>query len=369
MNVSLNFLVRIAGMLLLTFFGWWIGSSLSSPRPDEMQLFATRLLMLAGAGLGLLVTPKLTLEPIQTLLLRSREVPLPDLFLIGAGAMLGLLGGVLLTVPLSALPQPLSQYMPLLMAGFLAYFGAQIFAARKRDIAEHLKQLRVGTPVPLPAEPREDPSLPAPRRYLLDTSVIIDGRINGVVRTGFLEGTLLIPGFVLAELQQLADSSDDLRRAKGRRGLELLNQMQKQSPLPIEITNVEVTGSEKVDDKLIILAREYHCPIITNDYNLNRVAGLQGVHVLSLNQLSEALRPPVIQDQRLQVLIRNEGNSRQQGVGYLDDGTPVIVEEARSLIGQTVDVLVTRLHQTQTGRLVFAVLAATPPTFDQSGAS
>jgi uncharacterized protein YacL len=206
----------------------------------------------------------------------------------------------------------------------------------------------------------EDNPAPPPRRLLLDTSAIIDGRIAAVARTGFLEGSLLVPGFVLSELQQLADSADDLRRTKGRRGLELLSEMQRASPLPVEVVNVEVSGVAKVDDKLIALARQYSCPIVTNDFNLNKVAGLQGVKVLSLNQLSEAVRPPVIQDQRLQVLIRNEGNTRQQGVGYLDDGTPVIVEEARHLIGQTVEVLVTRLHQTQTGRLVFAVLAPSP---------
>lgn len=363
MKVSLNFLFRIAGMLLLTSLGWWVGRSLSSPRPDEMQRFATQLLMLAGAGLGLLVTPRLTLDPVQDLLQRSRSVPLPELFLIGAGALVGLFGGVLLTVPLAALPRPLSQYLPLFAAGLMAYLGARIFASRKRDIAELLKGMRRTAPS------GSEPGAPAPaavgRRFLLDTSAIIDGRINGVVHTGFLDGTLIVPSFVLAELQQLADSNDELRRAKGRRGLELLNQMQQQSPLPVEVLNVEVPGSNRVDDKLVILAREHTCAIITNDYNLNRVAGLQGVQVLNLNQLSEAVRSPVLQDQRLQILIRNEGNSRQQGVGYLDDGTPVIVEDARHLIGQTVDVLVTRLHQTQTGRLVFAVLAAAPAPVKQ----
>jgi uncharacterized protein YacL len=133
--------------------------------------------------------------------------------------------------------------------------------------------------------------------------------------------------------------------------------MQRSSPLPIEVLNVEVSGASKVDDKLVALARQFSCPIVTNDFNLNKVAGLQGVRVLSLNQLSEAVRPPVLQDQRLQVIIRNEGNARQQGVGYLEDGTPIIVEDARHLIGQTAEVVVTRLHQTQTGRLVFATLA------------
>ncbi|NTU80779.1 MAG: twitching motility protein PilT [Chloroflexales bacterium] len=358
MKVSLNFVARIVGMLALAYIGWSVGRSLSSPRPDELQQFATQLLTLAGAGLGLLVTPRLTIDPIGDLLRRSRSVPLPDLLLVGAGAMIGLVFAVLLAVPLSSLPAPFSQFLPLVAAGALAYVGGSIFSVRRHDMAELLKGLRPR--LDAQSLPAPDSVPPPPRRLLLDTSAIIDGRIAAVVRTGFLEGSLIVPAFVLAELQQLADSADDLRRSKGRRGLELLNEMQRQSPLPVEVVNVEVSGATKVDDKLVALARQYGCPIITNDFNLNKVAALQGVKVLSLNILSEAVRPLVIQEQRLMLTIRNEGNARQQGVGYLDDGTPVIVEDARHLIGQSAEVVVTRLHQTQTGRLVFATLAPSP---------
>lgn len=357
MKPSLTFVARIGGMLILAYLGWYVGRTLSSPRPDEMQQFATQLLTLAGAGLGLLITPRLLVEPVEDLLRRSRSVPLSELLLVGAGAMVGLIFAVLLTVPLANLPSPLGQLLPIVAAGFLAYAGATIFGARRHDFGELLKGLRrPSVAANLPATE----STPAPRRMLLDTSAIIDGRIAGVARSGFLEGALLVPAFVLAELQQLADSADELRRGKGRRGLELLNEMQRHSPLPVEVVNVEVSGASRVDDKLVALARQYGCPIISNDFNLNKVAALQGVKVLSLNTLSEALRPLVIQDQHLKLVIRNEGNTRQQGVGYLDDGTPVIVEDARQLIGQTVEVVVTRLHQTQTGRLVFATLAPAP---------
>lgn len=354
MKVSLNFLVRIAGMLALAFFGAHVGRSLSGPNPDETQMLATRLLLLAGAGLGLLVTPRLTIEPVQDLLRRTRVVPLTEIFLVAAGALIGLIFAVLLSVPLAFLPPPFRHYLPLLVALLFAYIGAMTFAIRKRELSDLLLARRHAL-VSLPAGTNQGTQpAPLPRHYLLDTSAIIDGRIATVGQTGFLEGTLLVPNFVLTELQSLADSGDDLRRSKGRRGLELLSQMQQSDLLPIEILNVEVDGATRVDDKLVVLARQYTCPIITNDFNLNRVAGLQGVKVLSLNQLSEALRPPVVQDQHLHVLIRNEGNARRQGVGYLDDGTPVIVEDARHLIGQSVEVVVTRLHQTQTGRMVFA---------------
>ncbi|PDW00083.1 PIN/TRAM domain-containing protein [Candidatus Chloroploca asiatica] len=354
MKVSLNFLVRIVGMLGLGYFGWYVGTSLSSPVPNESEIFATQLLTLAGAGLGLLVTPRLTIDPLQDLLRRLRHVPLPDLLAVGTGVMLGLFIAALLTFPLANLPSPFNQILPVFSAALLAYLGGAVFAARRHDLGELLKEgwRRSIASTALPTTPEPPPQ----RRLLLDTSAIIDGRIDAVTRTGFLDGTLLVPIFVLAELQQLADSADDLRRSKGRRGLELLNEMQHHAPLPIEVVNVDVEDLQRVDDKLVALARQYNCPIITNDFNLNKVAALQGVKVLSLNVLSEAVRSLVIQDQRLRVLIRNEGNARQQGVGYLDDGTPVIVEDARHLIGQTTEVLVTRLHQTQSGRLVFATV-------------
>lgn len=336
-------------MLVLTYVGANLGIALSGSTPDIYEYVATWLLMLAGAGLGLLVTPRLTIDPLQSLLRSTRNVPLSELLFLAVGGLIGQLFAVLLVVPLSLLPSPFSQFLPTIVTIIAIYMGVMIFASHRRSLAQWQRLIERIVKTRTATEQ-------APRRYLLDTSAIIDGRIAEVGKTGFLDGTLLVPRFVLIELQGLADSSDDLRRSKGRRGLELLNQMQKNTALPTEVLDVEVGPGTRVDDNLIIVARQYNCPIITNDFNLNRVAGLQGVRVLSLNHLSEAVRPPVLQDQHLHVLIRNEGNARQQGVGYLEDGTPVIVEDARHLIGQHADVVVTRLHQTQTGRLVFAQL-------------
>jgi len=358
MRVSLNFLVRIGGMLVLAYLGADIGISLSGKNPDETQLLATQLLMLAGAGLGLLVAPRLTIEPVQKLLKDTRQVPLNEIMFIATGGLTGLIFGVLLTVPLSLLPSPLREYLPLAVTLVLSYIGTMIFLLHKRNLSDLLRLWRRTSAATSP--PGTAPAIGniSSQRYVLDTSAIIDGRIAAIGKTGFLQGTLVVPQFVLNELQTLADSNDDLRRSKGRRGLELLTQMQKDPTLPIEFVDVDISEVPRVDDKLIMLGRQYQCPIITNDFNLNRVAELQGVKVLSMNKLSDAVRPPVVQDQHLEVLIRNEGNARQQGVGYLDDGTPVIVEDARSLIGKRVEVVVTRLHQTHTGRLVFANLSA-----------
>jgi uncharacterized protein YacL len=354
-TISLNFIARIVGMLAMATIGAQVGRALSNPVPDETQQLATQLLMLAGAGLGLLTTPRLTIEPLQNLLRRLSTVPLSDVLMTVAGAILGLITAVLLSIPLGYLPTPFSQFGPLLAALVLAYIGAMVFTARRREIADWFVALR-RAPALSPAPATSEPPAPLPQRYLLDTSAIVDGRIAGVCKTGFLEGVLIVPTFVLNELQGLADSADDLRRSKGRRGLDLLNQMQRDATMPVEVLDVDVSGPSRVDDKLVVLARQYQCPIITNDFNLKGVAALQGVRVLNLNELSDAVRPTVIQGQLMYVTIYKEGRERQQGLAYLEDGTPVVVEGARRLIGQSVETIVTRVHQTQTGRIVFAEL-------------
>ncbi len=359
MRLSLDFIARLLGFGWMAYLGFWVGATLSGPNPSADQVRATALLMLAGGGLGLILAPRVIVDPLRAIFRQARTMPIGEVVLVAIAILFGLFASVLLTVPLAMLPSPYNRFLPAISTAVLVYFSATTVYLRKRELVEllsHWRQQRAPTVASSP--PTETaPSLPEGRRYLLDTSAIIDGRIAAVARTGFMEGTFLVPSFVLTELQMLADSNDELRRQKGRRGLELLNQMQQTSPLPIEIIQDDLPDVLRVDDKLVGLARRHNCPIVTNDYNLNRVAGLQGIRVLSINQLSDALRPPVAQDQQLQILIRNEGNTRQQGVGYLEDGTPVIVENARHLIGQTVDVIVTRVHQTQTGRLIFAVLA------------
>ncbi len=195
------------------------------------------------------------------------------------------------------------------------------------------------------------------RNILLDTSVIIDGRIADIARTGFIPGTLLIPRFVLNELQYIADSSDSLRRQRGRRGLEVLAQLQKEpGGVPVRITDIDVEGVREVDDKLVILARQLRCPILTNDYNLNRVAELQGVRVLNVNELANAVKSALLPGETLSIRLIQEGKEPGQGVGYLDDGTMVVVENGKDYINQQVTVVVTKVLQTSAGRMIFARL-------------
>jgi uncharacterized protein YacL len=364
MRVSLNFIVRIFGMFALAYLGLSIGRAFSSPQPTETDQLATQLLGLAGAGLGLLTTPRWTIEPIQEGLRYVRSISISELTAIVFGALLGLVFSVLLSVPLSHLPPPFSQLLPIGGAVLLTYLGAVIFSSRKREFGELLRTTR-NSPLLVTSGSGQAP--PSSHRYLVDTSAIIDGRIAQVSQTGFLDGTLLVPTFVLNELQMLADSADELRRGRGKRGLEILNGMQKDAVLPVEVLNIEVPSVQQVDDKLVVLARQYQCPIITNDHNLGRVAELQGVKVLNLNHLADSIRPPVIPGQDLVVRIRDTGRERDQGISFMDDGTMIVVEEARRLVGQDVAIIVTRVFQTQTGRIVFAQLSGMSKSHELGG--
>ena len=213
------------------------------------------------------------------------------------------------------------------------------------------------------------PRTPQQRRFrILDTSVIIDGRIADICETGFVDGTLVIPQFVLKELQQIADSSDSLRRNRGRRGLDILQRIQKMSGLDVIISDTDFPEQREVDLKLIELARTLQGKIVTTDFNLNKVAQLRGVDVLNINELANSLKPVVLPGETMKVFILKEGKEYNQGVAYLDDGTMVVVDNARSMIGKTIDVIVTSVLQTTAGKMIFGrfidanVNAATQPT-------
>jgi uncharacterized protein YacL len=188
---------------------------------------------------------------------------------------------------------------------------------------------------------------------ILDTSVIIDGRIADICETGFVDGTLVIPQFVLRELQQVADSADSLKRNRGRRGLDILQRIQKMAGLSVQIVETDYPNIREVDLKLIELAKEVEGKIVTNDFNLNKVAQLQGVEVLNINQLANSLKPVVLPGEIMKVFILKEGKEYNQGVAYLDDGTMVVVDNARKMIGKTIDTAVTSVLQTTAGKMIF----------------
>lgn len=203
----------------------------------------------------------------------------------------------------------------------------------------------------------EEPLKPVTGRScfkILDTSAIIDGRIADLCKTGFLEGVLIVPNFVVGELQKIADSADTLRRNRGRRGLDLLNKMQKENQIAIKIFDRDYGEINEVDTKLLKLAREMDAKVITNDFNLNKVAELYGVQVLNINELSNAIKPLVLPGEEMTVHVLRDGKEYGQGIGYLDDGTMIVVEGGRNYIGLDIEVLVTSVLQTSAGRMIFA---------------
>jgi uncharacterized protein YacL len=346
--MSADFLFRIIGMIVFTILGAFWGDWLGRFKP-ELQLVYTLTVSLVGALFGLIITPYFTNRPIRGLRNQLGKLPAETLFSAIIGLVIGLVISALLAFPLSLLPSPLGKIFPFVGVLLFCYFGASLFVMRQTDIGNLLNGI---------SGRREEGGhsnwAQANRTVLLDTSVIIDGRVADIAKTGFLPGTLLIPRFVLNELQYIADSADNLRRARGRRGMEVLSELQKAASVVVRISDIDVEGVREVDDKLVILARQMKCPILTNDYNLNRIAELQGVSILNINELANAVKSIVLPGETLTISIIQEGKEVNQGVGYMDDGTMVVIESGNKLIGQTKDVSVTKVLQTAAGRMIFA---------------
>ncbi len=298
---------------------------------------------------GFAVLPYLTVVPTAWVISRVQELSTAEFVAAVLGLLVGLLLGLLLGLPLSNVEGPLGTWLPLGVSLFLGLGMMGLTVAKRLDLiaaAEGAGLVR-------------RPSAEADRRageprIVVDTSVLIDGRVAEIVESGFVYGTLVIPRFVLEELQHIADSSDTLRRNRGRRGLEILARMQRDPRTPIEIVDDEAPAIAEVDAKLVEMAKRRSRVVLTNDFNLNRVAELQGVRVMNINSLANAVKPAVLPGEDLRVKVIQEGKEAGQGVGFLDDGTMVVVEGGARLIDRELDVSVTRVLQTVAGRMIFA---------------
>jgi uncharacterized protein YacL len=277
---------------------------------------------------------------------RLREVSLKRLIGAAVGSLLGIVGAFLVSMVLrqaisdSATTVPFLQIATLLLMGYVGL----LVGANKGDL---LNLAALGGV--FGGEKNQKGS----SFKILDTSVIIDGRIADVLETAFLDGVIVIPQFVLRELQMVADSSDSLKRNRGRRGLDILQRIQKMPDLNIQLVEDDFPQVKEVDLKLIELAKMYDCKIVTNDFNLNKVAQLHGVHVLNINDLANAMRPVVLPGEIMRVFVLKEGKEYNQGVAYLDDGTMVVIDNARKLISKTIDISVTSVLQTTAGKMIF----------------
>lgn len=352
--MSLEFILRIIGMFLVGGGGGYLGVTLGGQLDNNAALWGV-VFGLVGALTGLVITPYLTTRPIRKIKSVASQVSTRTLFTAVLGLVVGLVIAALISFPLSLMPAPFGHWLPFIGALLFSYLGSMLFVMRENDI-HSLFRSRVSGGGSEGSDLAE--GLAAGRSVLLDTSVIIDGRIADIARTGFIDGKMLVPSFVLNELQHIADSSDGLRRQRGRRGLDILNRLQKDPAIPLRVTDIDVEGVREVDDKLVILGKQLHAPILTNDYNLNRVAELQGVQVLNINELANAVKAVYLPGEELEVEVIQEGKEIGQGVGYLDDGTMVVVEDGRNSIGQTISVTVTKVLQTAAGRMIFARISS-----------
>lgn len=350
--MSFEFILRIVGMIVLFTVGLYYGAELGDIAGAPRDLYAL-ILGLLGALVGLVMTPFLTTRPMRGLRSILARVSAQTLLSGLIGLISGLVVAALLAFPLSLLPQPFRNIMPFIGVLLFGYLGVAVFVMRQHDI---FSVLRLNLPSRGGGGEDGTGENDTGRSILLDTSVIIDGRIADIAKTGFLVGTLLIPRFVLNELQYIADSADSLRRQRGRRGMEVLSHLQKDTSVPVRISDIDVEGVREVDDKLVILARQLRSPILTNDYNLNRVAELQGVAVLNVNELANAVKSVLLPGESIEVDIIQEGKEAGQGVGYLEDGTMVVVEDGRAFLHNKVTVMVTKVLQTAAGRMIFARL-------------
>jgi uncharacterized protein YacL len=348
--MSIEFIFRLVGMVVFGILGTYLGILIGNSTNQSPELSGF-LFCLVGILFGLILTPYFTTRPVRYIRRTLLSVSTQTLASGLTGLVIGLVIAALLTFPLSLLPQPFGRILPFVAVLLFGYLGVAVFVMRQTDLSA---LFRVG--MGHTGDETSAANQPSIRTVLLDTSVIIDGRIADIARTGFLVGTLLIPRFVLNELQFIADSSDNLRRQRGRRGIEVISQLQKDTSTPLRISDMDVEGVREVDDKLVVLARQLRCPILTNDYNLNRIAELQGVSVLNVNELANAVKLVFLPGESIEVNVIQEGKESGQGVGYLDDGTMVVVEDGRSHLNRKINVTVTKVLQTAAGRMIFARL-------------
>lgn len=283
---------------------------------------------------------------------RLKSAPLSDILGGTIGMVIGLVVAYLFSPEIRSIPV-VGQAVQFFVAVFFAYLGLRIGFTKREDLL-NLFSGRLS----LKDRGDKDRDKRAPMRpgeaKLLDTSVIIDGRIADLVETGFLDGTLVIASFVLEELQHIADSSDVLKRNRGRRGLDVLNRIQKELKAVVQIVEIDFEDIQEVDSKLVRLAKQMNGKVMTNDFNLNKVCELQGVPVLNINDLANALKPVVLPGEELHVQVIKDGKEYNQGVAYLDDGTMIVIEGGREYIGGRLTVQVTSVLQTSAGRMIFA---------------
>jgi len=356
--MSIELISRIIALIVFGSIGSFFGQNLSDLLQNSLDIGPQPIIYyhiisaVLFAVVGFVIAPWISIKPVRAIREHLSKVSAQTLVFGIIGLVVGLVLSALLAYPISLLPAPFGSILPVIAALLFGYLGLITFVSRQKELGNFI---RVGSKQRSASEAATEPNgLSDARRILVDTSTIIDGRIYDIARTGFIPGRLLIPRFVLNELQYVSDSADNLRRQRGRRGMEVLSELQKDPNIPVTITDIDVEGVREVDDRLVVLARQLNCPILTNDYNLNRIAELQGVTVLNINELANAVKAILLPGESLDMAVIQEGKEHGQGVGYLEDGTMVVIEDGHEFIGQTIKITVTKVLQTAAGRMIFA---------------
>lgn len=352
-------IVRFVLILAGAIGGAQLGSVIKVPEPLSGNRIAGIIFFIVlGAALGYVaggVVGRQLARIINWIEGKAVKLSGVELLIGGIGLLLGLVLAYLVSIPIAGIDLKIPIVKPFIVAlifVFLGFLGLRVFLVKKDELA---RILHFGSH----KAPHHGASIGGAvggAMKILDTSVIIDGRITDICKTGFLEGRLTVPRFVLRELQTIADSEDALKRNRGRRGLDILNTLQREPKVQIDISDIDYPEIADVDSKLVRLASDSGGGVMTNDYNLNKVAELQGVTVLNINELANALKPVVLPGEEMSVQVIREGKESGQGVGYLDDGTMVVVDGGKSSVGEHVDLIVTSVLQTPAGRMIFTKL-------------
>lgn len=361
----------MVGLLAGTFYGLWVISNSDGALHANRSVALGALLGAGFTGLlsGALAGPLLSVEPFIWLEDTLDTAPAGELLGGLLGLLVALVVSALVAVLLSGVPDGFGYIIALGLAIAFVYVGVRTGMRRRADIVGMLSQAANRPARGAPGSIADDgpPPQDGPP-VLVDTSVLIDGRILDIAATGFIPGRLIIPSFVLEELQRVADAGDPIRRSRGRRGLSVVDSLKHSPDVVCEILDTDIPGAADVDWRLIKLARMRDAAVMTNDFNLNKLARVEGLRVLNLNDLANALKPIVSAGETIDVIVVKEGKEPHQGVGYLEDGTMVVVENGRRHIDSTVPVTVTSVLQTPAGRMIFATTGTTeesrrPPSF------
>lgn len=341
---GLTVALSVAGALFLGFIGLRTAEALAGGERTLVKVLLWTLIPIGLAVLGAALAPFVLRPLLRRIQDWARSIRAAQLVLGSIGLIAGLLVGALLSPALFTLPGVGGSIAVFVVSFSMAVLGVAIMVSREEEFAGVLERYLPGTYI----------AGSSSHFAVVDTSAIIDGRIADIVATGFVQSKLIIPRFILDELRYVADSQDEARRTRGRRGLEVLSRLQKESPATVILSDEDFPEARDVDAKLVRLCRKLNAPILTNDFNLNRIAEVEGVQVLNVNRLANAVKTVVLPGEDMPVKVIQEGKERDQGVAFLDDGTMVVVEGGRKYINEELMVTVTRVLQTVAGRMIFA---------------